>query len=70
MKKNIKEHCDSIVLELNSNCSRQRRRHLESELEMLTKYMANHPDAEETPSSLELYCDLNPSALECRIYEE
>ena len=70
MKKNIKDHYNSILMELETNCSRQRRRHLESELEMLTQYMENNPDCVDTPTSLELYCDLNPEALECRIYEE
>jgi hypothetical protein len=30
----------------------------------------NHPNEQKDPTPLELYCDLNPDALECRIYED
>ena len=48
----------------------QRKRHIESELDSLEKYQANHPDTDHDPSSLELFCDENPEADECRIYED
>lgn len=69
MKKYIKDQYDSILTELETNCSKQRKRHLESELEMLSQYMKDNPDSIYTPNSLELYCNLNPEAPECRIYE-
>ncbi len=50
--------------------SSQSRRHVEEELESLRKYQANHPDDDHDPTSLELFCDSNPDALECRIYED
>lgn len=50
--------------------SSQMRRHLESELEQLEQYKANHPDDDHDPTSLELFCDLNPDEPECRIYND
>lgn len=50
--------------------SSQSRRHVEEELEALEKFLERHPETEHDPTSLELYCDEYPEALECRIYEE
>jgi ribosome-associated translation inhibitor RaiA len=52
-----------------SMVSPQTRRHIESELESLEKYQKNHPNDNHDPTSLELYCNENPDALECKIYE-
>ena len=54
----------------NPNTSSQRRRHLEGELDALEQYQVNHPEEDHDPTPLELYCDANPDALECRIYED
>ena len=48
----------------------QRQRYLKSYLEELLKYQKNNPDELKVPTSLELYCHLNPSELECRIYDD
>lgn len=67
----IQQHIDADKKELdNSNLSGQRRRHLEDELHSLEKYKENHPEDDHDPSSLELYCDGHPDALECRVYED
>lgn len=52
------------------NLSPQRRRHIQSELEDLQKYQKNHPTDHHDPTSLELYCNANPEALECRVYDD
>jgi hypothetical protein len=52
-----------------SNTSSQRRRFLESELESLIKYKEKYPNKTEDPSPLDLFCNENPDAPECRIYE-
>ena len=49
--------------------SPQARRHTEEELIALEKWVENHPEDHHNPSSLELFCDNNPDAAECRIYE-
>jgi len=50
--------------------SPQARRHTEEELEALKTYKANHPEDLHDPNALELYCDANPDALECRVYDD
>lgn len=49
--------------------SPQSRRHAEEELESLKIYKEHHPEDNHDPTPLELYCDIHPDALECRIYE-
>jgi hypothetical protein len=70
-KRTIGDHIeqDKKILD-DPTISSQSRRHLEGELESLEKYQKNHPDHTEDPTPLELYCDENPEALECRIYED
>jgi len=66
----IQDHINDDMKELdNGSTSGQRRRHLSDELEQLQHYQANHPEETRDPSPLQLYCDNNPSALECRIYD-
>jgi hypothetical protein len=62
IEKNRNEVCDP-------NTNSQRRRFLENELESLLKYKENNPTKIKNPSPLELFCDENPDAPECRIYE-
>lgn len=49
--------------------SSQTRRHIESELESLEKYKERHPEDSHDPSFLELFCDENPDAIECRMFD-
>jgi hypothetical protein len=71
MKRTLQQHINDDKNELdNPNTSGQRRRHLEDELESLEKYQENNPNTDHDPNPLELFCDLNPEAPECRIYED
>lgn len=45
-------------------------RHLEEELKSLQEYKTHHPEDNHDPNSLEVYCDLNPEAPECRVYDD
>ena len=45
-------------------------RHLEEELKGLEEYKEHHPEDSHDPTSLEVYCDLNPEAPECRVYDD
>jgi hypothetical protein len=72
----IEQHIekDKEILE-NPTISPQQRRHIESELEELEAYAENHKADIEAgdhhdPTPLEMYCDANPDADECRIYED
>ena len=49
--------------------SSQSRRHIEEELESLERYHARHPEDEHDPTPFELYCDDNPDAIECKIFD-
>jgi len=70
-ERTLSQHIESDRNELDSSSiSAQRRRHLQDELEQLEKYQENHPNETHDPSSLELYCDANPDALECRVYDD
>ncbi len=71
MSRTLSQHINDDRNELDDpNVSAQRRRHLEGELEDLQSYKENHPDDDHDPTGFELYCDANPDALECRIYED
>ena len=45
-------------------------RHLTDELTSLEEYKEHHPEDSHDPTSLELYCDKNPEADECRVYDD
>lgn len=67
----LQQHINDDRDELdNPQLNSQRRRHLEDELDSLEKYQVNHPDTNHDPTPFELYCDENPDALECRVYED
>jgi hypothetical protein len=70
MNRTLQQHINDDYDELDSpTTSSQRRRHLKDELESLEKYQSNHPGDNHDPTPLELFCDSNPYALECKIYE-
>lgn len=68
---NIDQHIerDEDILS-DPTISPQARRHTEEELEALKIYKEHHPNDSHDPTALELYCDMNPEAPECRIYED
>ena len=45
-------------------------RHFASELNDLLIYKQNHPDENHDPSSLEVFCDMNPDDPKCRVCED
>ena len=54
--------------------SPQQRRHVEEELHDLEEWVENHKDEIEAgdhhdPTPLELYCDQEPGAPECKIHD-
>ena len=69
--RNIQQHIeeDKRILD-DPQTSPQARRHTEEELASLQRYVERHPEDDHDPSSLELYCDDNPAATECKIYED
>ena len=69
--KNIDAHIQRDKELLNDpTVSPQSRRHTQEELQALESYKENHPEDNHDPTSLELYCDANPEAPECKIYDD
>jgi len=68
---NIEQHieADKKILD-DPQISPQARRHTEEELAALEAYAESHPEDHHDPTSLELYCDANPSAPECLVYDD
>ena len=65
---------DKKILE-DPTTSPQQRRHVQNELEELQIYAHNHrkeiADGDHhDPTALELFCEMEPDADECRIYED
>ena len=55
--------------------SPQQRRHVEEELHELEVYVENHKEEiaagdHHDPTALELYCEMEPDADECRMYDD
>lgn len=68
---NIDQHIDKDKKILDDpTISSQARRHTKEELTSLERYKQRHPENDHDPTPFELYCDENPDALECRIYED
>jgi len=72
---NIEAHIakDKEILD-NASTSPQQRRHIEGELHELEVYATNHKAEIEAgdhhdPTALELFCEMEPEADECRIYD-
>jgi len=73
---NIEAHIakDKEILD-NPMTSPNQRRHIEGELHELEDYVEHHKEEIQAgdhhdPTALELYCDQNPSELECLIYDD
>jgi CP12 domain len=45
-------------------------RKLEQHIRELEEYQQRHPEATDAPSPLEVFCDLNPSNMNCRVYDD
>jgi len=73
---NIEAHIqkDKEILQ-NPTTNPQMRRHIEGELHELEVYVENHKKEIEAgdhhdPTALELYCEMEPDADECRMYDD
>ncbi|AIX23905.1 CP12 protein [Synechococcus phage ACG-2014j] len=73
---NIEAHIakDKEILD-NPMTSPNQRRHIEGELHELEVYAENHKEEIEAgdhhdPTALELFCEVEPSALECKVFDD
>jgi hypothetical protein len=71
--KTIDEHIEKDRVEIESAKAEGnlgKVRHLEQELKSLEEYKTLHPEDSHDPTPLEVFCDLNPEAPECRVYDD
>ena len=71
--KSIDEHIQKDQSELEAakaTGDQAKQRHLTEELKSLEEYKEHNPEDKHDPTSLELYCDANPDADECRVYDD
>jgi len=45
-------------------------RKIEQQIHDLEDFQQRHPDATEAPSPLEVFCDLNPDNVNCRVFDD
>ncbi|MEB3199306.1 MAG: CP12 domain-containing protein [Synechococcaceae cyanobacterium] len=45
-------------------------RKIEQQLRELEAFQQRHPEEQVAPSAMEVFCDLNPSNVECRVYDD
>jgi hypothetical protein len=45
-------------------------RKIEQQITELQEFQARHPEATEAPTPFEVFCDLNPSDVNCLVYDD
>lgn len=45
-------------------------RKIEQQLRELEAFQQRHPEESVAPTALEVFCDLNPSNVQCRVYDD
>jgi hypothetical protein len=45
-------------------------RKIEQQIRELEQFQQRHPEEAEAPSPFEVFCDLNPSDINCRVYDD
>ena len=43
---------------------------IEQQIKDLEDFQQRHPEEAEAPSPFEVFCDLNPSNINCRVYDD
>ena len=60
----------SALQSAQSNGDEAIQRKLEQNIKDLEAFSQRHPEATEAPSPLEVFCDLNPSDINCLVYDD
>ena len=45
-------------------------RKIEQQIKVLEEFQQRHPEEPNAPSPFEVFCDLNPSDINCRVYDD
>ena len=43
---------------------------IQQQIKELEEFQQRHPEVPEAPSPFEVFCDLNPSNINCRVYDD
>jgi len=73
LMKTIDEHIQKDKLDIEAakaEGNEGKVRHLEEELKGLEEFKSHHPEDDHDPTPLEVFCDLNPEAAECKVYDD
>jgi hypothetical protein len=60
----------SALAEAQASGSHAVARKIEQQIQELEEFQQRHPDEAVAPSALEVFCDLNPSNIQCRVYDD
>lgn len=60
----------SALSEAQANGDQAVARKLEQQITDLEAFQERHPEEANAPTPLEVFCDLNPSNINCRVYDD
>ena len=60
----------SNLAEAQSKGDQMTARKVEQQINELQAFQQRHPEEAEAPSPFEVFCDLNPSDINCRVYDD
>lgn len=60
----------SALTEAQANGDQAIARKIEQQIKELEDFQQRHPDATEAPSPFEVFCDLNPDSVNCRVFDD
>lgn len=60
----------SALSEAQANGDQAIARKIEQQIRELEEFQQRHPEEADAPSPFEVFCDLNPSNVQCRVYDD
>ena len=60
----------SALAEAQANGDEVVARKIQQQISELQSFQERHPEDVEAPSPFEVFCDLNPSNIQCRVYDD
>lgn len=64
------QHYRSAFFDAEANGDQAVARKIQQQIKDLEDFQQRHPDAIEAPSPFEVFCDLNPDNVNCRIFDD
>ena len=60
----------SALTQANDRGDQALARKIEQQINELQEFQARHPEATEAPTPFEVFCELNPSDVNCLVYDD